>query len=145
MAMTMTDNTSKEALVVGLWVAMLFCPRCGTLLLLSYDDADDADRSADMEDDVRGAPLRCPQCRYAYAGDPGVAVTRRTECTKHKKQQDDVLGGADAWKNVDCTTAECPKCEHAKAYFMQIQIRSADEPSTIFYKCCQCGHQWREG
>lgn len=43
--------------------------------------------------------------------------------------------------------AICPKCENTRAYFMQIQIRSADEPSTIFYKCCRntCGHQWREG
>lgn len=41
----------------------------------------------------------------------------------------------------------CPKCEHGRAYFMQIQIRSADEPSSIFYKCCNqtCNHQWREG
>lgn len=41
----------------------------------------------------------------------------------------------------------CPKCEHDRAYFMQIQIRSADEPMSIFYKCCNeaCQHQWREG
>lgn len=41
----------------------------------------------------------------------------------------------------------CPKCEHGRAYFMQIQIRSADEPSSIFYKCCNpsCNYQWREG
>lgn len=30
----------------------------------------------------------------------------------------------------------CPKCEHPRAYFMQIQTRSADEPMTTFYKCC---------
>jgi DNA-directed RNA polymerase III subunit RPC11 len=64
-----------------------------------------------------------------------------------KKQVDDVLGGSDAWKNVDSTDAVCPKCENTRAYFMQIQIRSADEPSSIFYRCCnaQCNYQWREG
>jgi DNA-directed RNA polymerase III subunit RPC11 len=31
------------------------------------------------------------------------------------------------------------------AYFMQIQIRSADEPMSTFYKCCKCANQWREG
>jgi DNA-directed RNA polymerase subunit M/transcription elongation factor TFIIS len=30
--------------------------------------------------------------------------------------------------------ARCPKCSHEKAFFMQVQIRSADEPMTIFYK-----------
>ena len=40
----------------------------------------------------------------------------------------------------------CPKCEHKRAFFMQIQTRSADEPMTTFYKCCNmsCSHQWRD-
>lgn len=42
------------------------------------------------------------------------------------------------------TTARCPHCEFTKAYFMQIQIRSADEPSTTFYKCVQCKKQWND-
>uniref|UniRef100_A0A3P8SX77 DNA-directed RNA polymerase subunit n=1 Tax=Amphiprion percula TaxID=161767 RepID=A0A3P8SX77_AMPPE len=62
------------------------------------------------------------------------------------KEVDDVLGGAAAWENVDSTAEKCPKCEHPRAYFMQIQTRSADEPMTTFYKCCngQCGHRWRD-
>ncbi len=40
----------------------------------------------------------------------------------------------------------CPKCAHGKAYFMQMQTRSADEPMTIFFKCCNpdCAHRWKE-
>ncbi|KAK7478658.1 hypothetical protein BaRGS_00030121 [Batillaria attramentaria] len=62
------------------------------------------------------------------------------------KEVDDVLGGAAAWENVDATEATCPKCEHNRAFFMQIQTRSADEPMTTFYKCCrmECGHRWRD-
>ena len=30
------------------------------------------------------------------------------------------------------------------AYFRQVQIRSADEPSTSFYKCVECATEWRE-
>ena len=64
----------------------------------------------------------------------------------HSPQVDDVLGGSAAWENVDSTEATCPKCAHAKAFFMQIQTRSADEPMTTFYKCCkqECGHRWRD-
>jgi len=72
---------------------------------------------------------------------------------------DDVLGGEDSWKNVDSTEGmlltsrllmrgeltrerergfvvdSCPKeCGSNRAFYMQIQIRSADEPSTTFYK-----------
>lgn len=56
------------------------------------------------------------------------------------------MGGAEAWKNVDSTDATCPNCSNDKAYFMQMQIRSADEPMTTFYKCTSptCGHNWRD-
>ncbi|KAJ6571416.1 transcription factor S-II-domain-containing protein [Mycena capillaripes] len=37
------------------------------------------------------------------------------------------------------TEVECQKCGHGFAYFNQLQIRSADEPMTIFYKCVACG------
>ncbi|KAF8763277.1 DNA-directed RNA polymerase III subunit RPC10 like protein [Argiope bruennichi] len=60
------------------------------------------------------------------------------------KEVDDVLGGAAAWENVDTTEEPCPKCAHGKAYFLQIQTRSADEPMTTFYKCVECAHRWKE-
>ncbi|WFD00969.1 RNA polymerase III C11 subunit [Malassezia yamatoensis] len=71
-------------------------------------------------------------------------VTSRTRL--ERKQVDDVMGGEDSWKNVDSTDAVCPKCDNHRAYFMQLQIRSADEPMTTFFKCTkqQCGFQWRE-
>ncbi|KAK4046449.1 RNA polymerase III C11 subunit [Microbotryomycetes sp. JL201] len=63
-----------------------------------------------------------------------------------RKVPDDVLGGEDSWKNVDSTPADCKKCGHDRAFFMQLQIRSADEPMTTFYRCCnaKCAYQWRE-
>lgn len=61
-----------------------------------------------------------------------------------KKQVDDVLGGDEAWENVDQTQARCPFCAHTQAYFMQMQIRSADEPSTTFYKCVSCKQRWND-
>lgn len=56
------------------------------------------------------------------------------------------MGGAAAWENVDSTDAVCGKCGNGRAYFMQMQTRSADEPMTTFYKCCNqtCGYNWRE-
>ncbi|KAI8378496.1 hypothetical protein BD560DRAFT_366431 [Blakeslea trispora] len=107
---------------------MLFCPHCSNLLLIENDG---------------GQAFFCQACPYVYS-----IQTRHTSRKQLKRKEvDDVLGGADAWKNVDSTEATCPKCEHERAFFMLIQIRSADEPSSIFYKCCNedCQHQWREG
>ena len=40
----------------------------------------------------------------------------------------------------------CPACGHCEAFFKQLQIRSADEPMTNFYRCCAkcCSHRWNE-
>lgn len=78
------------------------------------------------------------------------------------------MGGAAAWENapksdgaartaamhalapmltrlpLSVPPARCPKCDHTRAYYFQLQIRSADEPMTTFYKCCSCGHQWND-
>lgn len=42
--------------------------------------------------------------------------------------------------NVKMETREC---DSNKAYFVQLQMRSADEPPTTFFKCVVCGFQWR--
>jgi DNA-directed RNA polymerase III subunit RPC11 len=105
---------------------MHFCPLCGNLLLL--------------EEDVNGMRFCCPACPYMHS--------LKRKYTSHakikKKQLDDVLGGEDAWQNVDKTAARCPQCSFDQAYFMQIQIRSADEPSTTFYRCVRCSKQWND-
>eukprot|EP01038_Epipyxis_sp_PR26KG_P014662 gene14662-19698_t len=105
---------------------MHFCPRCGNLLLL--------------EEGVHGIRFCCPTCPYLHT----LRKVYSTNVKVSKKQVDDVLGGSDAWENVDRTTAKCPYCGCDTAYFMQIQIRSADEPSTTFYRCVQCSQQWND-
>ncbi len=47
-------------------------------------------------------------------------------------------------KALPTTKIECPKCGNDKAFWWMQQTRSADEPSTRFYKCTKCGHVWRE-
>ena len=47
---------------------------------------------------------------------------------------------------VKSTAAVCPQCGHKEAFYRQMQLRSADEPMTTFYKCAnlsKCGHNWR--
>ncbi|KAJ1893464.1 DNA-directed RNA polymerase III subunit RPC10, partial [Kickxella alabastrina] len=50
------------------------------------------------------------------------------------------------WANVDSIEISCPKCLHERAYFKQIQMRSADEPMTVFFRCCStsCNFNWKE-
>ncbi len=88
-----------------------------------------------------------PAC--THKPEPGEKPRQPYTSKQHnqRKQVDDVLGGAAAWENVDSTEVDCPQpdCTGARAYFMQLQIRSADEPMSIFYKCVACAHLWRVG
>ncbi|MBU3896635.1 MAG: transcription factor S [Nanoarchaeota archaeon] len=49
--------------------------------------------------------------------------------------------------NIDVlpkTDMSCPKCDHGEAFWWMQQTRASDEPPTRFYRCCKCGHTWRE-
>ncbi|KUF93896.1 Cleft lip and palate transmembrane protein 1 [Phytophthora nicotianae] len=127
---------------------MHFCPSCGNILL--------------VEPDSDGMRFFCQTCPYLFQINEKV----EKKVPLQRKQVDDVLGGDEAWENVDQTestsllsgtevdtiltmclavvSSSLPHCEYNKAYFMQIQIRSADEPSTTFYKCVQCKKQWND-
>ncbi|KAJ5551272.1 DNA-directed RNA polymerase M/15kDa subunit [Penicillium sp. DV-2018c] len=53
-----------------------------------------------------------------------------------QKEVDDVFGGKEEFANADSVATQCPaeSCNGERAYFFQLQIRSADEPMTTFLK-----------
>ena len=107
---------------------MIFCPYCSNLLLLE-----------------KTSSLRyyCKTCSYFVNVDQEFAFYNYFE----NKQVETILGSKEIWENVAKTNATCKKCENDKAYFKEIQIRSADEPATLFFKCSnlECGFEWKEG
>ncbi|KAK5122197.1 hypothetical protein LTR85_004107 [Meristemomyces frigidus] len=86
--------------------------------------------------------FECRTCPYQMVLDRKYFERKGMEL----KAAEDVLGGADSWKNVDKTDTRCKNetCDSTSAYFRQVQIRSADEPMTTFYKCVKCSTDWRE-
>ncbi|CAD6568478.1 MAG: RNA polymerase III C11 subunit [Tremellales sp. Tagirdzhanova-0007] len=95
---------------------MLFCPYCSNNLTIGEQE-ESSDKC-----------WVCPTCPYKWI------ITKQISMRTHlkRKQVDDVLGGKESWANVDKVQAVCPKCDARKAYFRQLQIRSADEPMTTF-------------
>ncbi len=104
---------------------MLFCPTCGNLLLI--------DKNFSV---YRYA---CKTCPYTF----NISKNLKSYAYYEKKKTDPVLGGKEAWENVNQIDALCPKCAHNRAYYRQLQIRSADEPMTTFVTCLNCGNHWR--
>ncbi|VDM66502.1 unnamed protein product [Strongylus vulgaris] len=107
---------------------LVFCPYCGSMLQIEEGDS--------------CMQFSCPSCPYVCP------VTKKVSSRIYPKLKDleEVLGGPSVWDNAQVTNERCPKCSHERAYFMQIQTRSADEPMTIFYRCAnaECAHRWKD-
>ena len=144
-------STHKQTPTRKSLIMLTFCPTCGNLLSIEkkkkkfkeeeeFDDDDDDD---DDKEDELSLHLCCKTCPYSYS--IGGTFWSKTDVPiRNKKRVDDVLGGDDAWKNVDTTRSRCPKCSHDVAYFLMVQTRSADEPMTQFFRCVECANQWKE-
>ncbi|PKA53470.1 hypothetical protein AXF42_Ash020893 [Apostasia shenzhenica] len=106
-----------------------FCPICCVLLDIEAGNGNQKLR------------LTCPTC--PYVAPIRVKISRKE--TFVGKEVEPIFA-ADDMKYAPRTAATCPRCHHGEAYFRQMQIRSADEPMTSFYKCCNdnCRFDWRD-
>lgn len=54
----------------------------------------------------------------------------------------------DRYLTEDVSVAEgaliCPKCRSLKTFSYTKQVRSADEGTSVFARCYNCAHKWRE-
>jgi len=106
---------------------LLFCPNCGTHLSLGGET-------------TYRHQFVCSTCPYVYK----VKEVLKSRLFPKLKEVDDVLTDAGAWEHAQATDEKCPKCGASRAYFMQLQTRSADEPMTTFYRCCSCFFRWKD-
>ncbi|KAK7688026.1 hypothetical protein QCA50_008396 [Cerrena zonata] len=114
--------------------ALLFCPDCGTLLNLPQENE---------------AEVKCEQCGHkepASSYENIEIITRShpdafpSALAQKRKTQTKVHESDDALLRV---TELCPQCGHTEAFSKEMQLRSADEGSTIFYTCVKCKFGWR--
>ena len=101
----------------------MFCPKCGSILIPKKEG--------------KKTVLKCG-CGHKSTD---------TEATKIKEQvnkSEEISVVEKDFETMPITEAECPKCHHKKAYFWEVQTRSADEPATKFLKCEKCKHIWRD-
>jgi DNA-directed RNA polymerase subunit M len=106
---------------------MQFCKKCGSLMLPKKED--------------EGVFLVCTSCGHTMkaAGTEEYKLPKKVE----RKAEITVLEEA-APATLPTAKTKCPKCGNEKAYYWIRQTRSADEPSTRFYRCTECGKVWRE-
>ena len=60
-----------------------------------------------------------------------------------KNKKDDTIINSRQLAKTD--QFKCSKCKKRECSYYELQVRSADESSTIFITCLNCGHRWRIG
>jgi DNA-directed RNA polymerase subunit M/transcription elongation factor TFIIS len=113
---------------------MYFCPFCATLLLL--------ERAGGEGGSMRYA---CSTCTFISPVRNAQSVATSLVAKNKRPPELDDFAQALSDKGKPTTAARCVRaeCGGTQAFYVQQQIRSADEPPTTFYQCTTCGSRWR--
>ena len=102
---------------------MKFCPKCEVKLKKS------------------DSGLECSKCGYTEGQE-----TKLTKKTNKQEQDNSLLAfeGNEGEESYSTIKMDCAKCGHDEAVWWMFQTRSADEPTTRFYRCQKCKYTWRD-
>jgi len=83
--------------------------------------------------------LCCPKCDYT---EDDVTTTKQVK-EEEEVSEFNVLEKSDSQETLPTIKIDCEKCGHDQAVWWMLQTRSADEPTTQFYRCVKCNFTWR--
>ena len=113
---------------------MEFCSKCGAILVPKKS------KSGDQAMLI----LACNKCgQKVKEKDKDVKIKGKT--IEHSpKQLVSVIDKETQLNTLPTIRVTCTKCGNKNAYAWQVQTRGADESSTQFLRCTNCGHTVRE-
>lgn len=105
----------------------LNCPRCG------HVDAQDGNPPGSVSDTTLAAsgPPSPGSAADSGNGAQGIGALN-------------VFDDSDEDESRPTIKIECEKCGNDEAVWWMLQTRSADEPTTQFYRCTKCQYTWRD-
>ncbi len=83
--------------------------------------------------------LQCPKCNYVE----GQETKQTKKPVQEHESQFNVLSQNETVESLPTIKIECEKCGNDEAVWWMLQTRSADEPTTQFYRCSKCRYTWR--
>ena len=104
---------------------MKFCPKCEVRLKKSDQG------------------LTCPKCGYVEGDSQPSKEEFKEKIKEEEVSEFNVFDEDEGKETLPTIKIDCEKCGHTEAVWWMLQTRSADEPTTQFYRCTKCNHTWR--
>lgn len=101
---------------------MKFCPNCEVKLKKD------------------GGKLKCTKCNYVEGE---VSAPQKKVIKEKSTEPFNVFAENEGEEALPTIKIECESCGHDEAVWWMLQTRSADEPTTQFYRCVKCRNTWR--
>jgi DNA-directed RNA polymerase I subunit RPA12 len=105
-----------------------FCPHCGTIL-----DPPEFDE------------VKCTYCSFQSKFQDMIVGEVVTQSTMHQIEtwaKNDIEIETEEMDKYTIIEEPCPVCGNPEQYFYTMQLRSADEGSTVFYECTKCSNKY---
>ncbi|MBN2101805.1 MAG: transcription factor S [Candidatus Aenigmarchaeota archaeon] len=85
--------------------------------------------------------LICARCCHEESLDSSHIVEQKVS---GKPMDEVVIIDRKSQESLPIIKAKCSRCGNEEAVWWIKQMRSGDEPPTIFYRCTKCRHTWRQ-
>lgn len=112
--------------------SMLFCDHCGSLMSRTSGD-------------THGQLIKCEDCSLSTPDTSSKVITSKSKPSAFpsalRAKHADVQNINTEELQVESVTSKlCPNCGRTEMFFHTAQLRSADEGTTVFYRC-ECGYK----
>ena len=101
---------------------MKFCPKCEVRLKKNNTNSE----------------VSCPKCGYSESGSKETKKEIKEEVSELN-----IFDENEGKETLPTIKIDCEKCGNNEAVWWMLQTRSADEPTTQFYRCTKCSYTWR--
>ena len=120
--------------------SMEFCPNCETRLETDLNNQGNSIKCTNC-----GSTIEMKTQNNVSDNDTSNLSLENSSISSDREIRilDDTNEKHDTSNPLPTIEVDCPKCGNGKAFWWIAQTRSADEPSTQFFRCTTCNNTWR--
>ena len=136
-------QTAEQNNIIKMWGDKLFCNLYATKSRSVLSNLDQESSIQNVRLMKRMLDNEFKPHEIAFMGAKNIFTERWKHILDMKLKQEQNFHNSKQVAKTDMF--KCGKCKKRECSYYELQVRSADESSTIFVSCLNCGNRWRIG